>query len=99
MEMAKRLIRILHVVFSLEPGGMENGVVNMAKALPPEEFDIHICCLEREGAFVARLPEPKKVYVLGKKAGVTFSTIVQLAKIIAKIRPDVIHSHNFGPLT
>jgi len=97
--MAKRPIKILHVVFSLEPGGMENGVVNMAKALPPEEFDIHVCCLERAGAFVARLPEPKKVYVLDKKDGFTFSVVLQLAKVIAKIRPDVVHSHNLGPLT
>jgi len=97
--MVKRPVKILHVVFSLEPGGLENGVVNVARALPPEEFEVHVCCLEREGAFAARLPDPKKVYVLGKNPGVTFSTVLQLAKVIARIRPDVIHSHNLGPLT
>ena len=43
-------MKILHVVNSLEPGGMENGVVNMARALEPRGFEIHIACLERRGA-------------------------------------------------
>jgi glycosyltransferase involved in cell wall biosynthesis len=91
-------VKILHVVFSLEPGGMENGVVNVAGALKPAEFDVHVCCLERPGAFVERLPEPNKVYVLHKPRGFHFSAVLKLTKLIRQLKPDVLHSHNLGPL-
>ena len=55
-------IKILHVVFSLEPGGMENGLVNVAKGLNREEFEVHVCCLNKGGAFVERLPQPENVH-------------------------------------
>ena len=46
-------IRILHVVFSLDSGGMENGLANLAQRFDPAEFDTHVCCLEREGSFAS----------------------------------------------
>lgn len=91
-------IRILHVVFSLEPGGMENGVVNLAKRLDPQAFDVHVGCLERAGTFADRLPSVNQVYTLGRKAGFSFSTVFKLARLIVKLRPQVIHTHNLGPL-
>lgn len=91
-------VKILHVVISLEQGGMENGIVNVANSLQPAEFDVHVCCLERGGVFVERMPQPEKVRVLKKSPGVSFSAMVQLARVIAEIRPDVIHTHNLGPL-
>lgn len=93
-----RRLKILHVVFSLEPGGMENGVVNVARGLDPQQFEIHVACLERGGAFVERLPEPNNVYVLNKQPGFSFRTVFALAKLILKIKPDVVHTHNLGPL-
>ena len=57
-------MKILHVVNSLDPGGMENGVVNMARALEPRGFEVHVACLERRGAFAERLPHPERVTVL-----------------------------------
>ena len=91
-------MKILHVVNSLEPGGMENGVVNMARALEPCGFEIHIACLERRGAFAGRLPHPGRVTVLGKARGFSPSAALRLAAAISRLRPDAIHSHNLGAL-
>ena len=96
--MALARIKILHVVLSLEPGGMENGLVNVARRLNREEFQVHACCLERGGDFIQRLPEPANVTVLNKPPGFSFRTVGALAKTIARIKPDVVHSHNLGPL-
>ncbi len=96
--MASKRIKILHVVFFLEPGGMENGIVNIAQRIDPEKFDVHCCCLERPGAFVERLPDRSKVHVLGKQAGFSMKAVFQLAQLISRLRPDVLHSHNLGPL-
>lgn len=94
-----RRLRILHVVFSLEPGGMENGIVNVACRLPPDEFEVHVCCLERGGAFVERLPQPENVVVLGKAPGFSPRATLGLARHAARIGADVLHPHNLGPLT
>ena len=91
-------LRILHVVFSLDAGGMENGIVNVSAALPAAEFEPHVCCLARGGAFVSRFPDPSRVHVLGKQDGFSPRTIGLLARHIRQIQPDVIHTHNFGPL-
>jgi glycosyltransferase involved in cell wall biosynthesis len=90
--------RILHVVFSLDAGGMENGVVNISNALAPEEFEIRVCCLARGGEFIRRFPNPERVHILGKKEGFSLSTVSALARHIRAVSPDIIHTHNFGPL-
>ncbi len=91
-------MKILHVVNSLEPGGMENGVVNMARALEPRGFAIHVACLARRGAFADRLPHPGRVTVLGKAGGFSPRAALRLAAEITRLRPDVLHSHNLGAL-
>lgn len=96
----KRRLRVLHVMFSLEPGGMENGVVNVANHLPEDEFEIHFACIETGGAFVDRLRHPENVAVLGKdQPGFSKRAAWGVMKTILKVRPDVVHSHNLGPLT
>ena len=91
-------MRILHVVNSLESGGMENGVVNMAQALEPRGHEVHVACLERRGHFAERLPSPGRIAVLGKSAGFTPGAAARLARLIARVRPHVVHSHNLGAL-
>ena len=97
--MTPRRLRILHVVFSLEPGGMENGIVNVARRLPADEFEVHVCCLERGGAFVERLPHPENVVVLGKPPGFSPRAALGVARHAARIGAHVLHPHNLGPLT
>jgi glycosyltransferase involved in cell wall biosynthesis len=91
-------MKILHIVDSLEPGGMENGVVNMARALEPQGFEIHVACLAKRGAFAERLPHPERVTVLGKAGGFSPRAVLRLSAEISRLRPDVLHSHNLGAL-
>jgi glycosyltransferase involved in cell wall biosynthesis len=96
--MDKGRIKVLHVVISLEMGGMENGLVNVARALPPGEFEVHACCLERSGPFAGNLPQPENVHVLHKPQGFSWKAVRDLNRLIRRLRPDVLHSHNLGPL-
>jgi glycosyltransferase involved in cell wall biosynthesis len=93
-----RRLRILHVVFSLEPGGMENGIANVSAALPATDFEIHACCLARAGEFAARFPNPDHIHVIGKREGFSLSAVSALSRHIRRLSPDVIHTHNLGPL-
>lgn len=90
-------LRILHVLDSLRPGGTENGVVNVAQRLATT-VDTHVACLKSSGDFAARLPVPDQVYVLGKGSGFTPRTVLALHQTLRRLRPDVVHTHNLGPL-
>ena len=94
----KAAIRVLHVVYSLDPGGMENGIVNIAGALDPSNFQVDVCCIERAGAFAQRLPSSSQVSVLGKPPGFSLSACVALRRQIRKCKPHLVHAHNLGPL-
>ena len=96
--MSGKRIKILHVVFSLDAGGMENGLVNVARRLNPAEFEVHVCCLNRRGAFAERIPNPNNVYALGRTEGFDRRALLKLFRLISQIQPDVIHPHNLGPL-
>jgi glycosyltransferase involved in cell wall biosynthesis len=91
-------IRILHVVHSLGVGGMENGIANLTAALSLAEFDIHVCCLAEAGPFLQRFPNPSQVHVLGKRDGFSPATVASLSRHIRRLAPDIVHTHNFGPL-
>ena len=91
-------VRVLHVLDSLAPGGLENGVVNVAQRLNGQGFDIHSACLRFRGDFAERMPEPDKVVVMGKTGGFSLKAVLALRKHILKTQAEVIHSHNLGTL-
>jgi glycosyltransferase involved in cell wall biosynthesis len=76
---------------------MENGVVNVANHLS-DDFQTRIVCLEKEGAFAARLQDGVQVTALGRKAGWDWGACRRLGADLRRERPDVIHTHNLGPL-
>ena len=98
MAVATREIRVLHSLDSLAPGGLENGVVNVARRLHGRGFDVHAGCLRFRGDFAERMPDPSKVVVLGKGAGFSPMAVVRLWRLIRSVGADVIHSHNLGTL-
>ena len=96
--MSSRPIKVAHVVFSLEPGGLENGIVNLANGLDRERFSTEILCLEIEGAFADRLKPDVRVETFGRSKGFDQGAVMKLAVSLRKSKPDVIHTHNLGPL-
>ena len=91
-------MRILHLVNSLDPGGMENGVCNIAAGLETRGIETHVACLERSGAFSARIPGANRIHVLHKAGGFSLRAAWNLMRLLRKLRPAVLHTHNLGPL-
>lgn len=91
-------LQIAQIVFSLQPGGMENGVVNLSNGLPETAAQTNFLCLEEAGAFAARLKPGIKVQALGRRPGWDWRACWRLALAMNRLRPDVIHTHNLGPL-
>lgn len=91
-------IHVVHIVNSLEPGGLENGVVNIVNRLHRSTFRSSVICLIREGEFAARLAAEVSVHSLERPDHFSFATIRRLSSDIDDEKPDVLHTHNLGPL-
>lgn len=93
-----RDVNVVHVLDSLAPGGLENGVVNVARKLDGDGFHIHAACLRFRGDFADRMPRQDRVVVLGKTSGFSPGAAVRLWRYLRKADADVVHSHNLGTL-
>jgi glycosyltransferase involved in cell wall biosynthesis len=90
-------MRILQIVESLEVGGAERVVVNLANALA-ESHEVAIVCTKRIGALRDQLSRSVQVECLDKREGNDFRLAGKLANCIRSFRADAVHSHHWGVL-
>lgn len=91
-------LRVLHVVHSLGTGGTECVLMRVANRLSARGFDFHTCCLGEEGELAASMPRPDQVHALRRSDGWSLRTVAGLRHVFGQVAPDVIHTHNIGPL-
>ena len=88
--------KILHVVHSLQVGGLENGLVNLLNRLDPDRFEQTVCCLTSMGKFAERVEVPTvKLIQLDIPATQFRFPLLRLAKIFRQLSPDVIHTRGW----
>ncbi|CAN5160594.1 glycosyltransferase [soil metagenome] len=87
-------IHVQHVLLSLQPGGLENGVVNVVNGLAADRFQSSICCLKHAGEFAQRVRPGIAVSELGWKGGNDPRLLLRLAREFRQTRPDVVHTRN-----
>jgi len=95
---AKAPIRILHVLLSLEPGGLENGVVNVINRLDHTRFESSVCCLKHAGEFARRIDDPRvAIHELHWRGGNDPRLALRLAGLLRRTRPHIVHTRNAEP--
>ncbi|MFB3926344.1 MAG: glycosyltransferase [Syntrophales bacterium] len=88
-------LKILHVTHSLDMGGLERVVVDLARGLTRVGHRVDICCLNGRGTLAEEAErEGIMVYSLKKKPGVEWLLPVKLSKIIRRGYYDIVHTHN-----
>ncbi|HEY2036583.1 MAG TPA: glycosyltransferase [Steroidobacteraceae bacterium] len=90
-------VHVCHVVLSLEPGGLENGVINVVNGLNSAEFRSSVCCLQRAGEFAARLRSQVPVSVMGLRPGNDPMMPFRLARLLRSAGVDIVHTRNAEP--
>ena len=87
----------MHVVQSLEVGGLENGVVNLLNRLNGESFEHVICCLSRSGRLAERI-RAKNVDIVevGLRTDRLRFPVLTLRKHIRKFAPDILHTRGWS---
>jgi sugar transferase (PEP-CTERM/EpsH1 system associated) len=90
---------IAHVIYRLDVGGLENGLVNLINRIPASRFRHAIICLSDFTAFRQRLErEDVPVFALNKPPGNSPVLHFKLWRLLMRLRPDVVHTRNFGAL-
>jgi glycosyltransferase involved in cell wall biosynthesis len=87
---------ILHVIHSLDVGGAERLVCDIAKGTVKDIFNVMICCLDRVGALGEELQlEGFRVMSLERKPGIDWKMVSELRKIIGEYAVDIVHAHQY----
>src|SRR5690348_4944600 len=88
--------RVLQVVLSLNPGGTERLVVELAKRLH-EEMPMAVCCLDEAGAWAADLEARGiRVTALRRRPGFHPSLGAAIARVAREHGATVIHAHHYS---
>jgi len=88
-------MKVLHVIESLEFGGAEKVVVDLANALV-ERVPVGVCCVKRIGELRDALDARIAVHCLNKQEGNDFGLARRLARLASEGGYDVVHSHTWG---
>lgn len=89
-------IKILHIVDSLDIGGLENGVVNLINRTCVSCFEHTICCLRKKGPMVQRITRPNVEVISMESRSRDYLMPFRLKKIIRSRHPDIVHTRNWG---
>lgn len=93
--MNKKKIAVMHILPSLDVGGMENGVVNLVNNMDRNVFRPLICCLEKEGRLRSRIKEDVKVFNLEENPGLQIKLPLELMRLFRNEKIDIVHTHNY----
>ena len=94
-----RRLRVLHVVFSLDSGGLENGVVNLCNRLSPERFAPAICTFFGGGALESRVDRSRVEFFNVQRRWKNDPTLpLRLALQLRRRRFEIVHTHSWGTL-
>jgi glycosyltransferase involved in cell wall biosynthesis len=90
-------VRVLQVVLSLNPGGTERLVLELAARLHAE-LPTAVCCLDDAGAWAGDL-ETRGIHVtaLGRRSGFRPGLALGVARAASAHRATVIHAHHYSP--
>jgi glycosyltransferase involved in cell wall biosynthesis len=94
-----RQLHVVHVVLSLNVGGLERNVVNQVREGQKLGQKVSIVCLDEPGVLAPRVEAMgARVVTLGRLPGLRPAMILRTRKALAALRPDVVHTHQIATL-
>lgn len=86
------------MIYRLDVGGLENGLVNIINRLPADKFRHAIICMTDYSDFSQRIEPPVELIALHKKPGKDIALYWRLYQAFRHIRPDIVHTRNLTTL-
>jgi len=91
-------MKIFQVLNSLDCGGLEKLTLDLSLKLMVQGHSVTICCLKGAGNLLNSSQVGIEIISLNKRSGLDFILPFRLAGEIRQRRPDIVHTHNPGPL-
>jgi sugar transferase (PEP-CTERM/EpsH1 system associated) len=90
-------VLIAHVIYRLDYGGLENGLVNLVNRLPAERFRHAIVCLAGHSDFRDRIRrDDVEVLSVDKQPGKDPAAYLRLRRVLRRLAPQILHTRNIG---
>lgn len=90
---------IAHVVFRLDVGGLENGLVNLVNRLPENRYRHAIVCITDFTDFARRIHRSDvALHALHKPPGNSICLQHTLWRLFRSLRPSIVHTRNLSAL-
>ncbi|WP_206196774.1 TIGR03088 family PEP-CTERM/XrtA system glycosyltransferase [Zooshikella ganghwensis] len=90
---------IAHLVFRLDVGGLENGLVNLINRIPESRYRHAIVCMTDFSDFAQRIKRSDvQIIALHKKEGQDWRLYFRLWKVLRQLKPDYVHTRNIATL-
>jgi sugar transferase (PEP-CTERM/EpsH1 system associated) len=91
---------VAHVIYRLDVGGLENGVVNLVNRMPLDRYRHVIVCLAGFGPnFRARIQRNDvEVVSIDKRPGKDPAMYWRVWRTLKQLGPDIVHTRNLGTL-
>jgi sugar transferase (PEP-CTERM/EpsH1 system associated) len=88
---------VVHLVHQLDVGGLENGLINLIRHMPPERYRHTIVCLKDYSEFHAHIKDRGvEIISLNKREGKDFGHYMRMYKTLRALQPDLIHTRNLS---
>jgi sugar transferase (PEP-CTERM/EpsH1 system associated) len=88
--------KILHVVLSMETGGLENGIVNLVNNADNDRFMVDVLCLREKGTLADRIHNPNSQIIFdGNQDPSLLTAIKKIYKACKDGQYHIVHSHGF----
>jgi glycosyltransferase involved in cell wall biosynthesis len=85
--------RILHILSSPDRAGAEKQLLLLARGLPRDRFDLHVCLLGRGGPLQQKLTESQiPTTLIGRRGALDPLAFWQLQRHVAGLRPHLVHT-------
>lgn len=90
---------IAHIIYRLDVGGLENGLVNLINGMPATDYRHAIICTNGYSDFRARIHRPDvEIFSLDKREGKDLGIYFRLWRLLRRLRPAIVHTRNMATL-
>ena len=89
---------ICHVIYRLDYGGLENGLLNVINSIPAGRYRHVIITLAGFSDYSARLPDGVRVETVEKRDGLDLGLYLRLWRRFRTIQPTLVHTRNLATL-
>jgi len=90
---------VVHIIYALDTGGLENGLVNLINRSPVQRYRHAIICLTSSGRFARRITRSDvDIYELNQRPGLDWKLYGRLWKLLRRLQPALVHTRNLATL-